>query len=131
MTSSQPITAHLDSEQQLGGDSLGAQEAGGEVEAGAEADEEAEEDEDGDHGPVPRGELGAGVGGVAVAHLGLEGVVGLVEGGIVIMQPGGPVHQVVSGSFSATICSTCYQLCSGKKLCQSENMSGLKLTTNN
>ena len=108
MTSYPPITAHLDSEQQLGGDSLGAQEAGGEVEAGAEADEEAEEDEDGDHGPVPGGELLLVAGGVAVAHLGLEGVVGLVEGRIVIMQPGGPVHQVVSGSFSATICSTCY-----------------------
>ena len=106
MTSCPPITAHLDSEQQLGGDSLGAQDAGGEVEAGAEADEEAEEDEDGDHGPVPRGELLLVAGGVAVAHLGLEGVVGLVEGRIVIMQPGGPVHQVVSGSFSATICST-------------------------
>ena len=125
MTSSPPITAHLDSEQQLGGDSLGAQEAGGEVEAGAEADEEAEEAEDGDHGPVPRGELGAGVGGVAVAHLRLEGVVGLVEGRIVIVEPGGPVHQVVSGAFSATICSTCYQLNFA------ENVSGLKLTTIN
>ena len=106
MTRPPPITAHLDSEQQLGGDSLGAQDAGGEVEAGAEADEEAEEAEDGDHGPVPRGELLLVAGGVAVAHLGLEGVVGLVEGRIVIMQPGGPVHQVVSGAFSATICST-------------------------
>ena len=119
MTSCPPITAHLDSEQQLGGDSLGAQEAGGEVEAGAEADEEAEEDEDGDHGPVPGGERLLVARGVAVAHLGLEGVVGLVEGRIVIMQPRGPVNQVVSGSFSATICSTCYQLCSGKYVCQS------------